>query len=77
MPRFASVAEQCRRARENFEMARQLGLSCPAEAECERRRIEARERNRAAQDRLAARMAPAPAAPPTTPERSEPWMMRD
>lgn len=73
-----SLAERFRRARENFLMAQELGCT-PKEAEAERKRIAARERHRAAMDRLEAkRKAPLmPAAERAERQWDAPWMMRD
>lgn len=74
---MTSQAEKWRAHRKAFELALELGCT-PREAEAEMRRIEARERDRAASDRLAQKMAGA-SEPQTLPaeRRDEPWMMRD
>lgn len=73
-----SLAERCRKHREAFLLAQELGCT-PREAEREIARIAARERARAAADRLTAKMnAPlTPAAPIGANEWGARWMMRD
>ena len=77
MPRFASEAERLRAHREEFTLALELGCT-PREAREKLRSMRARERDRAATDRLAARMeAPLTPAGQAAPARDERWMMRD
>ena len=59
---FATQADYYRHHRKCFELALELGCT-PAEADKELRRIEARERDRAAMDRLEAKRNAAPTAP--------------
>lgn len=73
---FPSDAEYYRHHRRCFELAQELGCT-PADAEKELRRIEAREKDRAAADRLAAKMnAPLP-QPIRFEQWDAPWMGRD
>lgn len=77
MARFASEAERMRAHREEFTLALELGCT-PKEAREKLRAMRARERDRAAADRLAARMeAPLTPAAPSALARDERWMMRD
>lgn len=73
--RFASEAEYYRHHRKVFLLALELGVT-PAEAEAQMRRMEQRERLRAA----AQRRCPAPAAETPQPAFTAwdaPWMARD
>ena len=79
----ASLAEHYRHHRKVFLLALEMGVT-PREAEAEMRRIEARERARAAADRLAEKMnAPLRGRVGTVIVDEfagfdrEPWMMRD
>lgn len=80
-----SLAEQFRTARENMELALQLGCT-PREAAIERQKRAAGQQWEATRARLEAKMnAPlrprgshaSGAADPEPAQRSEPWMMRD
>ncbi len=77
MPRPQTQAEKWRAHREAFLLALELGCT-PKEAEREIARIKAREADRAASDRLAAKLAtPIMPALQQPRDRDEPWMMRD
>lgn len=86
MARAPSLAEYYRAHRAAFLLALELGCT-PREAEREMARRQARERHRAASDRLEARMAGAPNGLPRLIEPhddrqgagqdAQPWMMRD
>lgn len=71
---MAGLAEQYRRHREAFTLALELGCT-PKEAEQELKRRAARERNQAAQQRLAQKMAGD--APKQTAEIPQHWWMKD
>lgn len=77
MARHQSEAERLRAHGEAFKLSLELGCT-PKEAEREIARIKARERDRAAADRLAAKLA-APIGPARRERREtdQPWMMRD
>lgn len=75
-----SLAEQFRTARENMELALQLGCT-PREAAIERQKRAVGQQWEATRARLEAKMnaplRPRGATDPEPAQRSEPWMMRD
>ncbi len=75
MARFNSDAERLRHHRRCFEYALAHGIT-PKEADKELRRTEAREGDRAAMERLAAKKAALPMAAPFE-SWDAPWMGRE